>query len=187
MKNSTSNEDCLNERKWYIFLLSSLVTFFAGFLIIAVYRLILWVCCHRRKNIAQAKVANHTGPLPTPDKSKVSTASAPGGTLFLKSPDPEIGWMTEAKDWAGELISGQTMTGRILVSFHLHLYFLQCLQTQQPFHYILLVSCKIVHIARMWDRYLAKKLNIRILIPTRFSTETIMHVKKVIVSTDTSS
>lgn len=25
--------------------------------------------------------------------------------------------MTEAKDWAGELISGQTTTGRILVSF----------------------------------------------------------------------
>lgn len=117
MTNHTSNADCLSERKWYIFLLSSLVTFFAGFLIIAVYRLILWVCCHRRKNIAQAKVANHTGPLPTPDKSKASTASAPGGTLFLKSPDPEIGWMTEAKDWAGELISGQTMTGRILVGY----------------------------------------------------------------------
>jgi len=27
----------------------------------------------------------------------------------------EVGWMTEAKDWAGELISGQTTTGRILV------------------------------------------------------------------------
>lgn len=26
--------------------------------------------------------------------------------------------MTEAKDWAGELISGQTTTGRILVSFY---------------------------------------------------------------------
>jgi potassium large conductance calcium-activated channel subfamily M alpha protein 1 len=32
-----------------------------------------------------------------------------------KTSDPEIGWMTEAKDWAGELISGQTTTGRILV------------------------------------------------------------------------
>ena len=28
----------------------------------------------------------------------------------------EIGWLTEAKDWAGELISGQTKTGKILVS-----------------------------------------------------------------------
>lgn len=32
------------------------------------------------------------------------------------APDAEIGWVTEAKDWAGELISGQTTTGRILVS-----------------------------------------------------------------------
>lgn len=30
-------------------------------------------------------------------------------------PDAQIGWMTEAKDWAGELISGQSATGRILV------------------------------------------------------------------------
>ncbi|GBN86704.1 hypothetical protein AVEN_91683-1, partial [Araneus ventricosus] len=27
----------------------------------------------------------------------------------------EIGFMTEAKDWAGELISGQSTTGRILL------------------------------------------------------------------------
>lgn len=30
--------------------------------------------------------------------------------------------MTEAKDWAGELISGQTTTGRILVSLLLDYY-----------------------------------------------------------------
>ena len=34
-------------------------------------------------------------------------------------PTKDLGWMTEAKDWAGELISGQSTTGRILVSlFH---------------------------------------------------------------------
>jgi hypothetical protein len=33
-----------------------------------------------------------------------------------ESSDNDVGWMTEAKDWAGELISGQTTTGRILVS-----------------------------------------------------------------------
>lgn len=27
----------------------------------------------------------------------------------------ELGWVTEAKDWAGELISGQSTSGRILV------------------------------------------------------------------------
>ena len=30
--------------------------------------------------------------------------------------------MSEAKDWAGELISGQTGTGRILVSFFMSHY-----------------------------------------------------------------
>jgi hypothetical protein len=29
--------------------------------------------------------------------------------------DPEIGWVTTAKDYAGELISGQSTSGRILV------------------------------------------------------------------------
>jgi len=31
----------------------------------------------------------------------------------------QIGWATEAKDWAGELISGQSTTGRILVGLSL--------------------------------------------------------------------
>ena len=36
-----------------------------------------------------------------------------------QNPDggPEGDFMSEAKDWAGELISGQTGTGRILVNF----------------------------------------------------------------------
>lgn len=37
------------------------------------------------------------------------------GRVNQKEEQAQIGWMTEAKDWAGELISGQSMTGRILV------------------------------------------------------------------------
>ena len=29
--------------------------------------------------------------------------------------ETKVSWITEAKDWAGELISGQSATGRILV------------------------------------------------------------------------
>lgn len=29
----------------------------------------------------------------------------------------EVGWMTSVKDWAGVMISAQTLTGRVLVSF----------------------------------------------------------------------
>ena len=45
-------------------------------------------------------------------------------TLQGQNPDgaPEGDFMSEAKDWAGELISGQTGTGRILVGF-LHIYY----------------------------------------------------------------
>ena len=34
-----------------------------------------------------------------------------------KGTDPEIGWVTTAKDYAGELISGQSTSGRILVEY----------------------------------------------------------------------
>ena len=129
MTNSTGPSNCpTEERYWYCFLLSSLVTFIAGFVIIGIYRIILWTCCHKRKQVQQ--VANHAGPLPLP-AGKGSTAAG-GGQSFLKSPDPEIGWMTEAKDWAGELISGQTMTGRILVSFFIILWMINEL-THQTF------------------------------------------------------
>ena len=37
------------------------------------------------------------------------------GAPEAKEDEAQIGWVTEAKDWAGELISGQTTTGRILV------------------------------------------------------------------------
>lgn len=30
----------------------------------------------------------------------------------------EVGWMTSVKDWAGVMISAQTLTGRVLVSSH---------------------------------------------------------------------
>jgi len=40
---------------------------------------------------------------------------------YSKAPDnAQIGFLTYAQDWAGGMISGQTTTGRILVSlFHL--------------------------------------------------------------------
>ncbi|KAL6487300.1 hypothetical protein MHYP_G00039260 [Metynnis hypsauchen] len=32
------------------------------------------------------------------------------------APASEVGWMTSVKDWAGVMISAQTLTGRVLVS-----------------------------------------------------------------------
>lgn len=84
-------EECLLDRHWYAFLCSSLITFFVGLLLVLSWRIFAWLCCQ-------------------------SKANKPGSPAKPKGPDAEIGWVTEAKDWAGELISGQTTTGRILVS-----------------------------------------------------------------------
>lgn len=74
---------------------------------------------------ASPKVANHPGTVnPPPPKRKGSTSNINStatntNTTLQKTPDSEIGYITEAKDWAGELISGQTTTGRILVSVYI--------------------------------------------------------------------
>lgn len=90
-------DKCLEDRFWYAFLCSSLITFFVGLLLVLTWRILAWLCC-------QSNPATKVATSGTPTKGA-------GG-----KPDAEIGWVTEAKDWAGELISGQTTTGRILVS-----------------------------------------------------------------------
>ena len=37
------------------------------------------------------------------------------GLVASKQNAAEVGWMTAVKDWAGVMISAQTLTGRILV------------------------------------------------------------------------
>lgn len=52
-------------------------------------------------------------------------ANNPTADKALKGPDEktegvpasEVGWMTSVKDWAGVMISAQTLTGRVLVGF----------------------------------------------------------------------
>lgn len=108
---STSLEDkwkC-HDHQWNVFLSSSLVTFTTGLVVIIICRIGSMICCRQSNNPTVLNAKNcppATGP----------AAEAAGQKAFLGTSDPEIGWMTEAKDWAGELISGQTTTGRILVS-----------------------------------------------------------------------
>lgn len=35
--------------------------------------------------------------------------------------DPRVSWVAEAKEWAGELISGQSCTGKVLVGIMLYI------------------------------------------------------------------
>ena len=100
-------DECLKERKYYCFLLSSVSTFLAGIFFLLIWRAFAFLCC-RNKEAADFKAQQ--------EKEKLAAAQGqpPGGpksrTLM------EGNFVTEAKDWAGELISGQTTTGRILVS-----------------------------------------------------------------------
>nr|AAT44358.1 calcium-activated potassium channel alpha subunit [Manduca sexta] len=91
-------DDCLSVRKWWCFLLSSIFTSLAGLLVVLLWRACAFVCCHKEPELA-----------PNDPKQKEQKAARQGKQEF------EGTFMTEAKDWAGELISGQTTTGRILV------------------------------------------------------------------------
>ncbi|KAJ8733493.1 hypothetical protein PYW08_001791 [Mythimna loreyi] len=92
------DDDCLSVRKWWCFLLSSIFTFICGLLVVLVWRACAFLCCHKEPELA-----------PNDPKQKEQKAARQGKQEF------EGTFMTEAKDWAGELISGQTTTGRILV------------------------------------------------------------------------
>uniref|UniRef100_A0A1B6K0D8 BK channel n=1 Tax=Homalodisca liturata TaxID=320908 RepID=A0A1B6K0D8_9HEMI len=92
------NAECLKERKWWCFLLSSIFTFLAGLLIVLLWRVFAFLCCRKEPEFS-----------PNDPKQKEQKAARQGKQEF------EGTFMTEAKDWAGELISGQTTTGRILV------------------------------------------------------------------------
>ncbi|KAL4711681.1 hypothetical protein ACJJTC_003448 [Scirpophaga incertulas] len=96
---SIPEDDCLSIRKWWCFLLSSIFTFFAGLLVVLLWRACAFVCCRKEPELA-----------PNDPKQKEQKAARQGKQEF------EGTFMTEAKDWAGELISGQTTTGRILAS-----------------------------------------------------------------------
>ncbi|XP_052262998.1 calcium-activated potassium channel slowpoke-like [Dreissena polymorpha] len=109
--NSTLLFTC-GERRWKYFLLSSLITFGAGLVVILVYRLFMFICCLKR---AIARKSLMITPKPVVHKEKDTNKDDRKNSGFFKNHDPEVGWLTEAKDWAGELISGQTTTGRILV------------------------------------------------------------------------
>lgn len=104
--------DSQGQRMWWAFLASSMVTFFGGLFIILVWRTLkyMWtVCCHCGvKNKDAQKVTNSGGNpgdadyKPTDEKDEVVL-------------NAEVGWMTSVKDWAGVMISAQTLTGRVLV------------------------------------------------------------------------
>ncbi|XP_034463674.1 calcium-activated potassium channel subunit alpha-1a isoform X2 [Hippoglossus hippoglossus] len=97
------------QRMWWAFLASSMVTFFGGLFIILLWRTLkyMWtVCCHCNVKHKEAqKVINH----------QAADKGLKGTDEKEEVPISEVGWMTSVKDWAGVMISAQTLTGRVLV------------------------------------------------------------------------
>ncbi|KAK2876046.1 hypothetical protein Q8A67_020142 [Cirrhinus molitorella] len=109
-----SNEmpcDPREQRMWWAFLASSMVTFFGGLFIILFWRTLkyLWtVCCHckgKKKHVQRVSnpVVLGDGVIKVVGQRESEAAAS------------EVGWMTSVKDWAGVMISAQTLTGRVLV------------------------------------------------------------------------
>nr|CAD7437856.1 unnamed protein product [Timema bartmani] len=77
----------------------AIFTFLAGLLIVLLWRAFAFLCCRKEPEFS-----------PNDPKQKEQKAARQNKQEF------EGTFMTEAKDWAGELISGQTTTGRILTN-----------------------------------------------------------------------
>ncbi|XP_008427650.1 calcium-activated potassium channel subunit alpha-1a isoform X8 [Poecilia reticulata] len=104
--------DDYGQRMWWAFLASSMVTFFGGLFIILLWRTLkyLWtVCCHCNIKNKEAQKVNNPANNPTADKT------TKGPDEKEEAAASEVGWMTSVKDWAGVMISAQTLTGRVLV------------------------------------------------------------------------
>jgi len=119
-------DQCLNQRHWYAFLCSSLITFLACLFLVLLGRIFAWLCCgggllgncfggdaarQKLESATDDSIALRSTAVASPNGGERQKSAAEG-----ESDATEIGWATEAKDWAGELISGQTTTGRIMVS-----------------------------------------------------------------------
>uniref|UniRef100_A0A3Q2EJ41 Calcium-activated potassium channel subunit alpha-1 n=1 Tax=Cyprinodon variegatus TaxID=28743 RepID=A0A3Q2EJ41_CYPVA len=96
--------DSSGQRMWWAFLASSMVTFFGGLFIILLWRTLkyLWtVCCHCNAKKKEVHRITTGDGIKRTDKEDAAAS--------------EVGWMTSVKDWAGVMISAQTLTGRVLV------------------------------------------------------------------------
>ncbi|OQV15482.1 Calcium-activated potassium channel slowpoke [Hypsibius exemplaris] len=120
-------------RVWWYFLLSSVLTCCACLLLVLGWRVLnyFWEVMHCGKkkppaapvkaglppsisiggNAPKSPLGKEAATTPVGQK-----ALSPSGGPQKNGPAPtDIGWTSEAKDWAGQLITGHTTTGRVLV------------------------------------------------------------------------
>ena len=110
-----AGSECTHDRQWYAFICSSLITFFAGLFLVLLGRVVSWLLCCGSGKSAAGGGGGGRGAVRLVTSSVDSRRASRGDTNVAVEDGEQIGWATEAKDWAGELISGQSTTGRILV------------------------------------------------------------------------
>lgn len=162
------DDECMRDRRWWVFLLSSLLTLVGLIFSVLIYRAIAFIVntytassssssssalsaaaaaavgqhtdtCNgsvqqKHANIIQSQMqqqqqkgelryrysaataaANKVEPPPPPPTHAQLAEQAHHKRYHQMDQQTQVGWVAEAKDWAGELISGQSATGRILV------------------------------------------------------------------------
>lgn len=94
-------QQCPSTRYWFVFISSSLITFAVGLVLLVAWKFVKWL----KKTYIQ-------------DLRKMQANVAAEDVEY-----EAIGWLTEAKDWAGELLSGQRRIGRAVVSYLAYFHF----------------------------------------------------------------
>ncbi|XP_075239558.1 calcium-activated potassium channel subunit alpha-1-like [Convolutriloba macropyga] len=101
--NQVLEDECNDEKFWYAFISSSVITFATGLFVI--------LACRAHVMFKKDEEDNDDE---TDNEHRDSPGGGPPGEEEEKA---EVGWLTSLKDWAGILISAQTTTGRILMVF----------------------------------------------------------------------
>lgn len=86
-------------------------------LLVVVWRIITHLCCQPRDRaeiihlpvVADVEMGTHAKTPLVPIIGSTPGIPKNVDVNRVKDEQMQIGWMTEAKDWAGELISGQSM------------------------------------------------------------------------------
>lgn len=94
-------EDTCRNRYWYVFLSSSLITFFGGLLGILVVRLAVLLGCRRRVSDSHRAISTSNVAMERPG---------------MMQNNEDVPWMTAIREYSASLISAQTKIGKCLVS-----------------------------------------------------------------------
>lgn len=126
LDNSSLDQQCVGQRYWYAFFISSLLTFFGGLFIICFWRLTSYFLLGKIGRKFKESVIFLLFTIYYYDSNflnfQIHFKFKKKETLTLiENTEPEIAWVTSAKDFCGELISGKLMRFYLMLNIKLKL------------------------------------------------------------------